>query len=79
MEKKTYIAVRRADREISLRDNTDQNNLPSGYNKGVRGFNKVADYIEANREKLEQMTMYSVISELDIVYDLKFRTYCAMD
>ena len=79
MEKKTFITVRRSEREISLADLTDQNNCPRGYNKGVRGFNKVADYIESHRSELEGMTMYSVIGELDKVYDLRFRTYCAMD
>ena len=78
-EVKTIINVRPSEKEIYLIDLTDAYNEPRGYNKNVRGFKKVADYIEKNRETLSQLSMYSVISELDKVADLRFRTYCAMD
>lgn len=76
---KTNIIVRESDKSILLVDRTDPYNEPRGYNRNVRGFKKVADFINTNMERLSQMTMYSVISELDTVADLKFRTYCAMD
>ncbi len=75
----TNIIVRESDKSILLIDNTDHYNEPRGYNKNVRGFKKVADYINANMDKLTQMSMYKVIEELDTVADLRFRTYCAMD
>lgn len=79
MDKKTNIMVDLKDKSISLRDLTDQWNLPSGYNRKVQGFNKVAQYIEDNRSELEKLGMYDVIQKLDEVKDLGFRTYCAMD
>lgn len=79
MDKKTNIMVDLKDKSISLRDLTDQWNLPSGYNRKVQGFNKVAQYIEDNRSELEKLGMYYVIQKLDEVKDLGFRTYCAMD
>lgn len=79
MEVKTTISVRESDKAIYLMDRTDPFNEPRGYNKNVRGFKKVANYINSNMEKLEQMSMYQVIAELDKVADLRFRTYCAMD
>lgn len=79
MDKKTNIMVDLKDKSISLSDLTDQWNLPSGYNRKVQGFNKVAQYIEDNRSELEKLGMYYVIQKLDEVKDLGFRTYCAMD
>lgn len=76
---KTNIIVRESDKSILLVDLTDHNNEPRCFNKKVQGFKKVADYINTNMEKLTQMSMYSVISELDTVADLRFHTYCAMD
>lgn len=79
MEKLTNISVDLKDKSISLRDLTDQWNLPSGFNKKVQGFKKVAEYIEKNRSELESMGMYNVIKKLDEIKDLRFHTYCAMD
>jgi len=76
---KTNIIVRESDKSILLVDLTDPYNEPRGYNKLTRGFKKVADYINANMDSLTEMSMYSVISQLDAVADLRFRTYCAMD
>ncbi len=79
MEKKTIITVRESDKEIYLIDMTDLYNEPAGYNKKVQGFKKVAEYIKNNMSKLEQMTMYQVIRELDTIKDLSFHTYCRVD
>lgn len=79
MEQKTGISVDEVNRKISVSDLEDMNNLPRGFNRNVQGFKKVAEYINNNREKLEKMTMYSVINELDTIKDLRFHTYCAMD
>ena len=79
MENKTNIYIDYENKKISLEDLTDQWNLPRGYSRKVRGFKKVVQYARENLPRLQQMTMYSVISELDTVADLGFRTYCAMD
>lgn len=76
---KTNIIVTESKKEIFLIDKTDLHNEPRGYNRKVRGFKKVADYINANMERLCEMTMYSVITELETIADLNFRTYYAMD
>ena len=76
---KTNIIVRESDKSILLVDLTDPYNEPRGYNQLKRGFKKVADYINANMDSLTEMSMYSVIHQLDAVVDLRFRTYCAMD
>ena len=79
-EPKTYIRIDKEAKEISLSDNTDQYNLPAGYNRGVQGIKKAFEYIEANREELQTMTMYRVIEKLEeIAPKLKFHTYCRMD
>lgn len=77
--KKTSIVINWSDKSISLTDLTDKYNIPKGYNKKVQGFRKVAEFAECWKSDLEKMTMYTVISKLDEIKDLGFRTYCAMD
>lgn len=79
MEKKTFISIRPEEKQIFLIDTTDSYNEPRGYNKKVQGFKKVAEFAKQNMARLETLSMYEVIRELDTVKDLRFHTYCAMD
>ena len=79
MEKTTFIKIDESEKEVFLSDLVDTMNMPRAYNTKKRGFKEVASYIEKNRKTLESLTMYQVITELDKVKDLSFRSYCSMD
>jgi hypothetical protein len=74
----TSITIRENDKCIFLADLTDHYNGTSAYNRNTRSFKKAAAFVEANRERLENSTLYSVIDELNN-YNLKMRSYCAID
>jgi len=76
---KTAISIRENDKTIYLADQTDHYNMPAGYNELSRPFKKAAAYIEENRARLEEMTMYAIIRELESLFKLRFHTYCRMD
>ena len=74
---KTAITVQN-DGGLHLRDITDEYNWTSAYNQGKRGLKKAHAYIEANRARLETISISKVCNELD-TFGLKMRMYCAMD
>lgn len=77
---KTFIRVDEASKEITVSDQTDMNNMPTGFNRGVQGIKKAFEYIANHKEELQEMTMYQVINKLEeVAPKLKFHTYCAMD
>lgn len=79
-EPKTTIRINREQKEISLRDMTDQYNMPAGFNRGKQGIKKAFDYIEENMQELQTLTMYRAIERIEAVAPkLKFHTYCMMD
>jgi len=76
---KTSIRTNVDAKEIFLADTTDQNNLPCAYNTKTRRIKKAIAYVEENRARLEQMTMYQVIYDIHFHFNCGFHSYCAMD
>ena len=79
-EPKTTIRINCERKEIFLADQTDQYNMPAGFNRGKQGIKKAFAYIEANMQELQTLTMYRAIERIEAVAPkLKFHTYCMMD